>query len=322
MKHLICALAAVSAGALFADVQSANVVGYAGVATEEYSAPIVGAQFLTVGDTTGEFDLSMLSVPGTYVDDEYDYMEPRSEWIRVLDTDSSATLAEYTYISREYIIDNVDDEDPDEYAWAIGWWKHDSSARYDKLIGNEDDTLKVKTAVKFPNGTAFLGKFSSGHSLRLVSNGEVVVCSTAFLTDEASAPLFVNFLPVDIDLADITVPGTCVDDEYDYMEPRSEWIRDLDWDSSATLHEYTYISREYIIDNVDDEDPDEYAWAIGWWQHDSSARYDKLIENEDDTLKIKTAVPVKAGTGFLGVFSSGHSLSITFPSAMDVPSKK
>ena len=269
MKHLICALAAVSAGALFADVQSANVVGYAGVATEEYSAPIVGAQFLTVGDTTGEFDLSMLSVPGWFDEgeDEYVYMDPKSEWIRVLDPDSSATLYEYTYVSREYIIDNVDDENPDDYAWAIGWWQHDSTVNYKKTIQNEDDTLKVKTAVKFANGTAFLGKFSSGHSLRLVSNGEVVVCSTAFLTDETSAPLFVNFLPVDIDLSDITIPGSGDGDvvDFDYMDPKSEWIRDLDWDSSATLHEYTYVSREYIIDNVDDENPDDYAWAIGWW---------------------------------------------------------
>ena len=301
-------------------------MGYAGVATEEYSSPIVGAQFLTVGDTTGEFDLSMLSVPGWFDEGEgeYIYMDPRSEWIRVLDSDTSATKAEYTYISREYIIDNVDEDDPDQYSWAIGWWQHDSSARYDKLIEGEDDTLKVKTAVTFPNGAAFLGVFSSGHSLRLVSNGEVVVCSTAFLTDEATAPLFVNFLPVDIDLSDITIPGFFDEgeDEYVYMDPRSEWIRDLDWDTSATKAEYTYISREYIIDNVDEEDPDQYAWAIGWWQHDSSARYDKLIEGEDDTLKIKTAVPVKAGTGFLGVFSSGHSLSVTFPSALDVPSKK
>ena len=144
-------------------------MGYAGVATEEYSAPIVGAQFLTVGDTTGEFDLSMLSVPGSGDGDDvdFDYMDPKTEWIRVLDPDSSATLHEYTYVSREYIIDNVDDENPDDYAWAIGWWQHDSTVNYKKTIQNEDATLKIKTAIPVKAGTGFLGVFSSGHSLSI-----------------------------------------------------------------------------------------------------------------------------------------------------------
>ena len=302
-----------------------NIVGYNGIDTEEQRAPIVGAMFKVVGGGD-QFDLRSLVVPGTYkasgkVDE---YMDPYTECLRVLSTDSSATIGRYTYISKEFIIENVD-KDWEPYAWAIGWWTFDTTGKvtYEDYIEGGDDSLMVKNPLMFPNGTAFLGSFSE-RALKVQSNGEVITEPFAFATEEARAPFFANPLPVDIDLSDIVVPGTYkasgkVDE---YMDPYTECFRELSWDSSATINRYTYISKEFIIENVD-KDWEPYAWAIGWWTFDTTGTvtYEDYIDGGDDSLMIKKAVPVKAGTGFLGSFSE-RSLDIVFPSALDIPSKK
>lgn len=298
-----------------------NVVGYGGFATEENRAPVLGAMFFDVGGAK-TYDLSMLTVPEFY-DEEgelADYADPGTEYLRVLDPNSSATTARYCYISYGYLLDNVDE--PDESKWAIGWWNYDGKADYCELINGKDSTLQVKSAVPIDNGTAFLGNFDPNHSIRLQSSGEVVTKVTGIATGENRAPMINNFLPVDIDLADITIPEV-YDEEgelADYADPGTEYLRVLDPNSSATTARYCYISYGYLLDNVDE--PDESLWAIGWWNYDGKADYCELINGKDDALQVKEAIPVQAGTGFLGNFDPNHSIDVLFPSAIDVPSKK
>ena len=314
-KVAFCAAAAAMCGGLLA-VESANIVGYKGVETEENRAPVIGAMFQPISGAE-TYDLRDCQIVG-----DGEYCDPGTEFIRVLDPNSSANLARYTYISREWMVDNFND-DTDEYinqfSWAIGWWVYDPSADYQALVEDDsDDTLKVKAAITINVGTAFLGNFSSGHSLRLVSSGSVPLASSGVTTDSNRAPMIANILPVDTTLFAMSISSAADDGEY--CDPGTEFLRVLDPNSSANLARYTYISRDWMVDNFND-DSDEYinqfSWAIGWWAYDPSADYQGLIEDDkDDTLQLKVDVDVPAGSGFLGNFSSGHSLSVNFPAAL------
>ena len=268
------------------------------------------------------YDLSMLTVPELR-DGEgelEDYMDPSGECLRVLDPNSSATTARYTYISAGYLEDNVDDWE--EHLDAIGWWKYEFGYAYNEAIMDGDFSKKVKGAVPIANGVAFLGDFSNGHSISLLSNGEVVTVPTKFETDENLAPIFVNYLPVALKLSDLTVPELRDGDGEleDYMDPSGECLRALNPNSSATIGRYTYISAGYLEDNVDDWE--EHLDAIGWWKYEFGYAYNEAIMEGDFSMKLKDdeIIDIAAGDGFLGDFSNGHSIGIAFPSALAVPS--
>lgn len=118
------------------------------------------------------------------------------------------------------------------------------------------------------------------------------------------------------------------------MAPGSECIRVLNTTSLADVARYTYISEEFIIDNVGDlceeEEPDltPYAWAIGWWRYPlsgSTPKYADIIEDGETTSEWflgNTAVPINAGYGFVGNFAAGKIRNVYFPSATNVPSKQ
>ena len=315
-KLMIAAAASMAAVGAFA-VESANIVGYKGVETEENRAPVIGAMFQPVSGAE-TYDLRDCQIAG----DGGEYCDPGSEYLRVLDPNSSANLARYTYISREWMVDNFND-DSDEYinqfSWAIGWWLYVPGTDYQGLVEDDgDDTLKVKAAITIDVGMAFLGSFSSGHSLRLVSSGSVPLASSGVTTEGNRAPMIANILPVDTTLFAMTISSA--DDDGEYCDPGSEYLRVLDPNSSANLARYTYISRDWMVDNFND-DSDEYinqfSWAIGWWEYVPGTDYQGLIEDDqDDTLQLKVDVDVPAGSGFLGSFSSGHSLSVNVPAAL------
>ena len=316
-KLMIAAAASIAAVGAFAAVESANVVGYKGVETEENRAPVIGAMFQPISGAE-TYDLRDCQIVG----DAGEYCDPGTEFLRVLDPNSSVNLARYTYISREWMVDNFND-DTDEYinqfSWAIGWWVYDPSADYQALVEDDsDDTLKVKAAITINVGMAFLGSFSDGHSLRLVSSGSVPLASSGVTTEGNRAPMIANILPVDTTLFAMSISSAADDGEY--CDPGTEFLRVLDPNSSVNAARYTYISRDWMVDNFND-DTDEYinqfSWAIGWWAYDPSADYQALIEDDkDDTLQLKADVDVPAGSGFLGSFSDGHSLSVNFPAAL------
>ncbi len=119
------------------------------------------------------------------------------------------------------------------------------------------------------------------------------------------------------DLRDCQIVG----DTDDYCDPNAEYLRVLNPNSLATTIRYTYVSKEWMADNFND-DSDEYLaqfeWAIGWWIFDSSVDYQEIIEDDNDTssaLRLTTDVPIPSGMGFIGNFSSGHSLNVNFPRA-------
>ena len=166
-------------------------------------------------------------------------------------------------------------------------------------------------------GTAFIGNFSYGHSLRLVSNGGVPVTSTGIATGYNRAPMIANIRPVATSLFNMTIAGD--DGSGQYCDPYGEFLRVLNPNSLANAARYTYVSLEWMEDNFNDDTPEylaQFEWAIGWWTYDPDADYQAIIEDDNDQdnpLRLTVDVPVPAGMGFIGNFSYGHSLNVNFP---------
>ena len=251
-----------------------------------------------------------------------DYPDPCSEYLRELHPNSTKTINTYCYVSAGYLEDCVDD--PEGSQWAIGWWKYVNGVDYSILINEKDDQgLQIKTPIPVTNGQGFMGNFAQGHTLDLVSNGEVPLVVTKIKTECNEAPLIINYLPVDIVLSDITIADIFTEDGEldDYPDPCSEYLRKLNPDTTKTEHTYCYVSPGYLEDCVDE--PEESQWAIGWWEYVNGVDYSILINEKDDQgLKLKEAVDVPSGLGFMGNFAQGHSLDILFPGATTVPSKQ
>ena len=263
-----------------------------------------------------------MEVPGN----EDATMIPDSEYIRYLNPESTATMKRFTYVSKQWIIDNIADEDTwDEYEGAIGWWFFNDDEEtgwiIEDCVNNKDYEHKVKTPQMFPVGTAFMGNFL-GNELAVKSSGEVAQDTTAFNDGGNTAPLFMNYLPVEIDLSDVAVPGS----EDATMIPDIEHLRYLDPETTQTTKRYTYVSKQWIIDNIADEDTwDEYAGAIGWWYFNDDEDEGWIIEEcvalKDYEHKVKAAIPLRPGYAFMGNFL-GNELDVMFPGATSVPSKQ
>ena len=292
-------------------------MGYGQVTDLESKAAGVGSIFFPIG-CGATYDLLKMTVQGA---EEGAYMDPTTEYIRQLNPESTVTIHRYTYVSKEWIIDNIADEDTwGEYADAIGWWNWDGDAySIEDLVNEKDYEHKVKeTTLPITMGEAFLGNFDR-NGIRFISNGEVLNGTSEFRDGGNKAPLFMNYLPLTIDLNDITVWG---DEEGDYMDPTTEYLRRLNPESTVTTHRYTYVSKAWIIDNIADEDTwEEYADAIGWWDWDGDAySIEDLVNEKDYEHKIKTAVPLAPGTHFIGNFDR-NNVRIRFPNALNMPTK-
>ena len=290
-------------------------MGYAGVESAENRAPLVGAMFLPISGAS-TYDLRECKIIG-----DGEYCDPGLEYLRVLNPNSLVNAARYTYISREWMEDNFNDDTPEylaQFEWAIGWWRYDPDADYQAIIEDDDDqanALRVTSAVTIDVGTAFIGNFNPAHSLSLVSNGSVPVTSTSIATGENRAPMIANILPVATSLFNMTISG----EGGEYCDPGLEYLRDLNPNSLINAARYTYISREWMEDNFNDDTPEylaQFEWAIGWWTYDPDVDYQEMIEDDNDPtnpLHLTVDVPVPAGKGFIGNFNPAHSLNVNFP---------
>ena len=292
-------------------------MGYSGVESAENRAPLMGAMFLPISGASS-YDLRECKIIG-----DGEYCDPGGEFLRVLNPNSLANTARYTYVSKEWMIDNFNDDSEEylaQFAWAIGWWSYDPDADYQEIIEDDnDDTnpLRVTSAINIGVGTAFIGNFSNAHSLRLVSNGGVPVTSTAIATGENRAPMIANIRPVATSLFNMTISGE--DGSGEYCDPGGEFLRVLNPNSLANAARYTYVSREWMEDNFNDDSPEylaQFEWAIGWWTYDPDVDYQEMIEDDNDPtnpLHLTVDVPIPAGMGFIGNFSNAHSLNVNFP---------
>ncbi|MBQ6330489.1 MAG: hypothetical protein IJI35_15830 [Kiritimatiellae bacterium] len=86
-------------------MESANIVGYKGISSGENLSPVMGGVFEPVNGAS-TYDLRDCQIVG----DEGEYCDPGNEYLRVLNPNSLATTVRYTYVSREWMVDNFDDD--------------------------------------------------------------------------------------------------------------------------------------------------------------------------------------------------------------------
>ena len=286
-------------------LESANIVGYSAVNDGGNNNPGIGSVFMPINEG-GTYKLSSITVSGA---SEGEYMDPESEYLQMLNPNGSAVTHRYTYVSKEFLVDCFGEEESKAFEGSIGWWKWsedivgyiEESDFTDKCEGLKDPDIDV--------GTAFLGLLL-GNNLKFTSSGSVPTESTSFCDNGNNNPFFMNYLPVEIDLMDVTVSGAS---EGEYMDPESEYLQVLNPNGSAVTHRYTYVSEEFLIDAFGEEEAKAFAGAIGWWNWDEDIV--TFIEEADYTKKIKAGeVPLAPGFSFLGLLL-GNSLDFNFPAA-------
>ena len=236
-------------------------------------------------------------------EDEDDFLVPGAEYLQALNPNGSAVIARYTYVSEAFLKDEFEDEWED-YKGAIGWWhwsKNISSSIEDKDYSNMCGDTDIDV------GTAFLGALSSS-GRRFTSSGSVPQTATSFSNDGNKNPFFLNYLPVEIDLNDLTITG----EDDDFLVPGAEYLQVLNPNGSAVIARYTYVSEAFLQDEFEDE-WENYKGAIGWWNW--SKNIASLIEDGDYENKISVdKVKLAPGFTFLGALSSSVRI-INFPAA-------
>ena len=301
MKKLMFA-AAVAAGFAVFGVESSNVVGYMSINDNGNHNPGVGGLFVPVSGST--YKLSSLTVSA-----DGDFMTPGTEYLQMLNPNGSAVTARYTYVSEDFLKDEFED-DWEDYKGAIGWWIYDRNVEIPELIeaGNYANKLTPQTDPDIVVGTAFLGALG-GNALNFISSGEVPAESTAFNDNGNHNPFFMNYLPVTIDLMDITVSA-----DGDFMTPGTEYLQVLNPNGSAVVARYTYVSEDFLKDEYEDE-WEQYEWAIGWWIYDRNVEIPELIEAGQTANQLKRGdVTLAPGASFLGALG-GNGLNFNFPAA-------
>ena len=279
-------------------LESANIVGYASVSDEGNNNPGIGSVFMPI-DGSDTYTLSSITVKGAT---DEDFMIPGNEYLQKLDPNGSAVIARYTYVSEAFLKDEFEDE-WENYKGAIGWWLWNKNIA--SFIEDGDySTMCNNTTIEV--GTAFLGKLS-GNELQFVSSGSVALESTSFNDNGNSNPFFLNYLPVEIDINDITVTGAT---EEDFMVPGNEYLQVLDPNGSAVTDRYTYVSEAFLKDEFEDE-WENYKAAIGWWNWNKNIA--SFIEDGDYSTKLGKT-PIAPGFSFLGKLA-GNELDFNFPAA-------
>ena len=309
MKKLMFIASAMLCGAALATGPLATpltsgVVGYQAVSDGGNTSPGIGSVFCPIG-LGATYPLSDIIVEGAAADE---FMVPGSEYLQRLNPATTAVSARYTFVSEAFLKDEFE-EDWEDYKSAIGWWNFVKGTKYATLIENGDYSLKLTTPPQIPVGTAFLGLLN-GNELKFTSNGEAPAVATEISDNGNTSPFFLNYLPREIDLSEIVVEGA---DEDDFMVPGSEYLQVLSPSDTHVTARYTYVSEAFLKDEFE-EDWEDYASAIGWWNFVKGTKYATLIENGDYTLKCGE-VPLAPGFSFLGLLN-GNGLVFKFPAAV------
>lgn len=209
--------------------------------------PIFNADVATEGTTYKLGDFKVTGMDGT------------ADFIQFLDADTLESNVEAVYLDKDTYGDEL-----------AGWWD------YNDVGGTSLDDQS------FPFTTSFLAAFTSGNEISFTYAGAVLNGSRTFSTTSQS-PMFGNYLPKDLTLADITASG---------MDGTADFVQILDPDTLDSNIEAVYLDKETYGDEL-----------AGWWDYN-----DVGGTPLGDT-------PIPAGQGFLGAFTSGNEITITFPAA-------
>ena len=181
MKKLMFAAALAAAMTSFADVSSANVVGYVSRGTEVGGNVAVGASFVSVG--TKKVNLVDIGVnPGGEGAAYYCTVV-----LQTLKTDGSTDKSYYYIYNKRH---------GGSQGGVAGWYFDD--------VGSEDKLITRESGIEFEPGTGF---WVQGAGKGLTLSGEVLISSTGVSVDtEIGGNVMVsNPYPFPVNLADIGV---------------------------------------------------------------------------------------------------------------------
>lgn len=239
------------------------------------------------------------------------YMDPYSEYIRELSPESAANLNCYTYITLDLVNEIYEGEKPEN---LVGWYKWARDVDWEAVISEGDTSLKLAAGEKMIDVyQAFLGNFYGTCAFHFICAGGVVCDPTEFETGSAKYYFFHNYLPTTINLTDIEVECEGGDG---YMDPYSEYIRDLSPESAANVNCYTYITLDLVNEIYEGANPEN---LVGWYKWEKTADWETIIAEGDTTLKIEgdADVEMAPGKAFLGNFYGTCSFHLKFPNPVE-----
>ena len=227
-------------------------------------------------------------------------MDADQDCIQFLKAEDATKDVAYTFVSKQFIIDNFEpetQEELDEYMdLYAGWWQ------YGKWDSEDRETYGADNKA-IPVGKGFLTLNMSGNDVVFQYAGEAPTEQT-FVSISGLNPMLCNYIPRDIILDEMTVENIDAD---------QDCFQKLKTDDATKDESYTYVSRQFIIDNFEpetQEELDEYvALYGGWWQ------YGKWDSEDRDTYGRGTR-PFNAGASFLGLMMSGNTMKVWFPSSI------
>ena len=233
MKKLMFAVAAVTAGVAFADVTSANIVGYSNYGLRN-GGKMVTAQFLGLNNPSN--DIQQLLPQG---DDTIDNVQ-----VQLLDEYGRMTV-QYNWKDGGDL-----DEPVSGYCWA-----------------NEDNEYKVEDVMFGPGQGLWV--FGSATEQALQSSGEVNKKDVSVKLRNGGSG-FGNPFPVKVDIQDIlpTGPDTIdnvqiqILDEYGRMTVQYNWKDGGDLDEPVAGYCWANEDNEYKVSGVD-IDPGQGLWVFG-----------------------------------------------------------
>ena len=280
------AVAALSTAVAFADtgIVSSDIVGYQSLMTDAKPAPSLGATFVPVNGAS-VYTLSTLRATD---------MDPDTDCFQLLDPDTTAATAYYSYFSKELADALAEDDGEPEGAYddLVGWWDVGMAGEPENYRG--DDEIAV--------GQGFLGLFASGADVALTCPGKVPLESTSISTDAKPAPSICNYLPVtNLKLKNLTAEN---------MDPDTDSLQVLDPDTTAATAYYSYFSKELADALAEDDGEPEGAYddLVGWWDVGMAGEVENYRGEEN----------VAAGAMFLGLFASGEDVTINFPGSLNI----
>ena len=237
------------------------------------------------------------------------YMNPYSEYIRELSPESAGNVARYTYVN-DTLVGEICGE---VIAERVGWYLWDD-ADYDweTAIYEGDLSKKIAPGTKMFNvAQAFLGQFGGGCNFKFISSGAVVCDTTEFETGTAQYFFFLNYTPVNVKLTEIEVECEGGDG---YMNPYSEYIRQLSPESAGNVARYTYVNADLVNEICGEVIDDRVGWYL--WD-DADYDWETAISEGDLSKKVGgVSVPdvtLTPGFSFLGQFGGGCNFHFKMP---------
>ena len=284
MKKLMFAIAAIAAGTVIADVESANVVGYNGVGLENDGSQMTCATFKNMGANKGMW-LSEVTIDGYHDCQEF--------------KDEEGTFGAYVFIAKVLGPEGTIDgeyfwkEAFDPYSGDEGSWQGDAhwelmGGDHHRIQGKNDETdvwLDFGTSLWLQAPEGFEG--SEGYSFQ--NSGEVLNLSQAVPMANDGSKAIGNMFCIDAWLSEVTITGY-----HDCQEFKDE---------EGTFGAYVFIAKVLGPGGTIDgeyfwkEAFDPYSSDQGEWQGDA---HWELMGGDHHRIQGKndeTDLRIRPGTG-------------------------